>query len=148
MAQVLWNGQRKTLPGRFFHSETDVTVPWRFIYIRHRTRLGTGKEMEIDVEAAAATEHWVCESKWWHGRKVGRAEVESLVRKAEAVREAEGEGLDTLRVWFSACDGFTEEAEGLMKEKGLFWSTREDLDGLLNTVGLRQLPDLTHEKEV
>ncbi len=148
MAQVLWNGQRKTLPGRFFHSEKDVTLPWRFIYIKHRTRLGAGKDMEIDVEAAAAKEHWVCESKWWHGKKVGRAEVESLVRKAEAVREAEGEGLETLKVWFSACDGFTDEAEGLMKEKGILWSTRADFDGLLNSVGLRQLPNLADEKEV
>ncbi len=148
MAQVLWNGQRKTLPGRFFHSEKDVTLPWRFIYIKHRTRLGAGKDMEIDVEAAAAKEHWVCESKWWHGKKVGRAEVESLVRKAEAVREAEGEGLETLKVWFSACDGFTDEAEGLMKEKGILWSTMADFDGLLNSVGLRQLPNLADEKEV
>jgi hypothetical protein len=148
MAQVLWNGQRKTLPGRFFHCEKDVTLPWRFIYIKHRTRLGAGKDMEIDVEAAAAKEHWVCESKWWHGKKVGRAEVESLVREAEAVREAEGEGLETLKVWFSACDGFTDEAEGLMKEKGILWSTRADLDGLLNSVGLRQLPNLADEKEV
>ena len=147
MAQVLWNGQRKTLAGRLFHSNEDITLPWRFIYIRHRTRLGAAKEMEIDVEAAAAKEHWICESKWWNDRKVGYAEVESLLRKAELLREAEGEGLETMRVWFFAHDGFTKKAEGLMKEKGVLWSVREDLDELLKSVGLRQLPDLAGEKE-
>jgi hypothetical protein len=142
MAQVLWNGQRKTLPGRFFHSSEDITLPWRFIYIRHRTRLGAAKEMEIDVEAAAAKEHWICESKWWHGRKTGHIEVESLLRKAEALREAEGEGLETMRVWFFAHDGFTNKAEELMKENGVLWSVRDDLDKLLKFVGLRQLPDI------
>jgi hypothetical protein len=142
MAQVLWNGQRKTLAGRLFHSNEDVTLPWRFIYIRHRTRLGAAKDMEIDVEAAAAKEHWICESKWWHGRKVGHADVESLLRKAEVLREAEGEGLETMRVWFFAHDGFTKEAEALMREKGVLWSTRQDLDNLLMFVGLRQLPNI------
>jgi len=147
MAQVLWNGQRKTLAGRLFHSNEDVTLPWRFIYIRHRTRLGAAKEMEIDVEAAAAKEHWICESKWWHGRKVGHADVESLLRKAEVLREAEGEGLETMRVWFFAHDGFTKEAEALMREKGVLWSTRQDLDNLLKFVGLRQLPNIAGEQE-
>ena len=142
MAQVLWNGQRKTLAGRLFHSNEDVTLPWRFIYIRHRTRLGAAKEMEINVEAAAAKEHWICESKWWHGRKVGHADVESLLRKAEVLREAEGEGLETMRVWFFAHDGFTKEAEALMLENGVLWSTRQDLNNLLKFVGLRQLPNI------
>jgi hypothetical protein len=97
--------------------------------------------MEIDVEAAAAKEHWICESKWWHGRKTGHLEVESLLRKAAALREAEGEGLETMRVWFFAHDGFTKEAEALMFEKGVLWSVRDDLNGLLQLVGLRQLPD-------
>ena len=148
MAQVLWNGQRKTLAGRFFHSNEDITLPWRFIYIRHRTRLGAAKEMEIDVEAAAAKEHWICESKWWHDRKVGHAEVESLLRKAEVLREAEGEGLETMRVWFFAHDGFTEKAEDIMKKKDVLWSVRDDLDGLLESVGLRRLPDIVNKKEV
>ncbi|MDL1963837.1 MAG: hypothetical protein LWW98_05775 [Deltaproteobacteria bacterium] len=145
MAQVLWNGQRKTLAGRFFHSNEDITLPWRFIYIKHRTRLGAAKEMEINVEAAAAKEHWICESKWWNGRKVGHVEVESLLRKAELLREAEGEGLETMMVWFFAHDGFTNKAEDLMKEKGVLWSVRKDLDNLLKIVSLRQLPDLAGE---
>jgi hypothetical protein len=78
---------------------------------------------------------------------VGRVEVESFLRKGELVREAEGEGLQVLRLWFFAHDGFTEEAEALMLEKGMFWSTRKNLDNLLKSVGLRQLPDLAKEKQ-
>ena len=146
MAQVLWSGQRKKLPGGLFHTEKDVQLPWQFFYIRHRVRLGAAAEMEVDLYAAAGAEVWIGESKWWRGRKVGRAEVEAFLRKAELVREVEGEDLQTLRVWFFAHDGFTEEAEALMREKGIFWSIRKDLDGLLKDVGLRQLPDISYEK--
>ncbi len=34
-----------------------------------------------------------------------------------------------------------------MREKGVLWSTRQDLDNLLKSVGLRQLPDLPDAKE-
>lgn len=58
------------------------------------------------------------------------------------MREVEGEDLQTLRVWFFA---LTEEADTLMREKGMFWSMRERLDGLLKHVGLRQLSELANE---
>ena len=87
-------------------------------------------------------ERWVCESKWWQERKVGQTEIQSLIRKGEAVKEEAGKGLQILRLWFLGHNGFTKEAEYLMKEKGMFWSTRDDLNGLLQLVGLRQLPDI------
>jgi hypothetical protein len=142
MAQVLWNGQDKTLPGRWFHSAEDVTLPWRFVYIWHRTRLGAGAGMELDLEAAAGIEQWIGESKWRRERKADRAEVETLLRKAERVREKAGPLLRILRIWFFSYAGFTAEAEALMQEHGIFWSTREDLDALLTHVGLRRLPAL------
>jgi hypothetical protein len=142
MAQVLWNGQNRTLPGRWFHSADDVTIPWRFIYVWHRTRLGAGAGMELDLEAAAAEEHWIGESKWQAGRKMGRGEVETLLHKAERVREREGPLLPRLRIWFFAHDGFTADAEALLREHGVLWSMREDLDSLLTHVGLRRLPEL------
>ena len=148
MAQVLWNGQRKRLPGRLFHAEGDIVIPWQFFYIWHRVRLGAGADKEVDVYAAAGAEVWIGESKWWRDRKVGRIEVEAFLHKANLVREAEGEGLKVLRLWFFANDGFTEEAEALMGESGVFWSLREDLDGLLRQVGLRQLPGLAEKTEV
>ena len=142
MAQILWSGQDKTLPGKFFHSKEDITLPWHFSYVKLRSRPGGGKGMEIDVEGGAGKERWICESKWWTGRKPGQAEVESLVQKGSVVKEEVGEGLRILRLWFFAHDGFTEDAEALMREKAVFWSTREDLDGLLKCLGLRELPEL------
>ena len=68
--------------------------------------------------------------------------MQTFLRKGELVREAEGEGLQMLRLWFVAHDGFTEKAKALMREKGMLWSTRQDLDNLLKSVGLRQLPNL------
>ena len=142
MAQMLWNGQDRTLPGRWFHSAEDVVIPWRFIYIWHRTRLGAGAGMELDIEAAAGEAHWIGESKWRRERKADRAEVETLLRKAERVREKEGPLLPALRVWFFSYAGFTAEAEALMQEHGIFWSTADDLNALLIHVGLRRLPEL------
>jgi hypothetical protein len=147
MAQVLWNGQRKKLPGELFHAKGDIELPWQFFYVWHRVRLGAGAEKEIDIYAAAGAEVWIGESKWWQRRKVGRVEVETFLRKGEVVREAEGKDLQVLRLWFFAHDGFTEEAEALMKEKDMLWSVREDLDGLLEHVGLRCLPILADKKK-
>ena len=146
IAQILWSGQNRTLPGKFFHSKEDISIPWHFSYVRLRSRLGGGKGMEIDVEGGAGKECWICESKWWSGRKVGRTEVESLLSKGKAVKEEVGEGLRILRLWFFAHNGFTQEAEALMHEKGVLWSIRKDLDGLLECLGLRKLPELADEK--
>jgi hypothetical protein len=148
IAQILWTGQNKTLPGKFFHSKKDITLPWHFSYVKLRSRLGGGKGMEIDVEGGAGKERWICESKWWIGRKVGRAEVESLMRKGNIVKEEVGEGLQILRLWFFAHDGFTEDAKALMREKGVLWSVREDLNGLLESVGLRCLPNIVNKKRI
>ncbi len=90
MAQILWSAQRKTLPGRFFHSKQDITIPWHFSYVKLRTRLGTGEDVEIDVEGGAGKERWICESKWWLGKKAGRPEIESLIKKGKAVKEKTG----------------------------------------------------------
>jgi len=49
---------------------------------------------------------------------------------------------DLVRVWIFGNDGFTLEAEKFMSAKAVFWSTREDLDGLLEYVNLRRLPPI------
>jgi len=146
IAQILWTGQNKTLSGKFFHSKEDITLPWHFSYVKQRSRLGGGRGMEIDVEGGAGKERWICESKWWIGRKVGRAEVESLMRKGNIIKQEVGEGLQILRLWFFAHDGFTEDAKALMLKNGVLWSVREDLNGLLECLGLRGLPELVDEQ--
>jgi hypothetical protein len=142
MAQILWNSQNKVLPGKFFHSPEDIEIPWHFNYIWHRTRLGAGKNRELDIEAAAFSEMWIGESKWRKGKKAGARDVNALLEKADLIREREGKRLKLLRVWFFSHDGFTKEAETLMKKKGLLWSDREDLNGLLAVAGLKNLPEI------
>ena len=138
MTQVLWNGQRKTLPGLLFHANEDVTLP-DFNYIHQRVKDGS---MEVDVKAAAGRECWLCESKYRQDRKATLDEVERLWRQAEIHRAEQGQGIRTLRVWFFSLAGFTDEAVSFMHEKGIFWSILSDLNELLALLGLRTLPEL------
>ncbi len=142
MIQTLWNGQGKTLPGRCFHSDVDIVFPDRFTYIDQRRRSGAGQRMEVDIYGAAGSELWMAESKWWSGNKVGRDVVENLLEKAKFVKEREGEDLRTIRLWIFANDGVTTPAKELMRQKGVLWSTRTELNELLDAVNLRKLPEL------
>jgi AAA+ ATPase superfamily predicted ATPase len=142
MAQILWNCQNRTLAGKWFHSDTDIIIPWHFNYIWHRTRLGAGKDMELDIEAAAGSEIWIGESKWWKDRKAGIHDVEILMNKGDLFRRKEGPGLKTLRIWFFSYSGFTEEAEEFIKENGILWSSKKELNDMLNYAGLRRLPEI------
>ncbi len=139
MAQILLNARRKTLPGRYFNQERDIAVP-DFVYVALREQLGAGANTEIDVHGAAGIEQWVAESKWLHDRKVGVSEIQKLLDKA--VRVKNNLDADFVRVWFFGHDGFTKEAIALMLEEEVLWSTRAELDGLLEYVNLRRLPML------
>jgi len=145
MIQILWNTQRQTLPGQYFHSTQDIQIPDRFFYIHQRNRISAGKGIEIDIYAGAGDEVWIAESKWWIGRKVGLKTVEDLLTQAERVREREGPDLQSLRVWLFAHDGVIEKAETLMRQHNILWSTRSDLDALLTLAKLRTLPKLEEQ---
>jgi len=140
MSQILWNTQRKKLPGRFFHSTEDIQMPHAFIYIVHRHRLRSGKGQEIDVLGAAWGEQWVCQSKWVQGKKMGLDVLTALWEQGEAVRVEKDP--DVVRLWLFAQDGLTREAEVYAMEKGILWSSRLEMDELLDYVGLRRLPEL------
>ena len=145
IGQVLWNAQRKTLPGRFFNQPEDIQMPPMFFYIEHRHRLGSGKGKEIDVLGAAGGEEWICQSKWTEGRKAGVAVVRALHAQGELVQE-EREPI-RLRLWLFSHDGLTDAAKAFADQHGIFWSDRADLDALLEYVGLRKLPDLSRTSE-
>ena len=139
MAQILHNAQNQQIPGHYFHQDSDIEVP-SFSYVRLRERLGAGTETEIDLHAAAGIEQWVGESKWRSQRKASPSEVHQLLTKAEVVkldRDAE-----IMRLWFFSYEGFSQAAIDLMLEHGIFWSTGEDLNGLLDYFKLRRLPVL------
>ncbi len=140
MIQALWNGQRKILPGKYFHHPEDIQAPDRFTYIEHRGRLGAGAGMEIDIYAAAGIEAWIAESKWHEGRKAGIKIVKHLLEQAEQIKEKKE--LETLRIWLFAYAGVTGKAEALMREHNILWSTKADLNALLTFVKLRELPEL------
>ncbi|MDM8516023.1 hypothetical protein QUF76_07480 [Desulfobacterales bacterium HSG16] len=115
MSQVLWNTQRKILPGRFFNHTKDVKMPDMFVYIEHRHRIGSGKDKEIDVLGAAGGEEWICQSKWLSERKVGMnvlkmfyAQGELMKRERDPIR---------LRMWLFANAGLT------VRLKFLHWRT-------------------------
>ncbi|MCP4170764.1 MAG: hypothetical protein GY758_08345, partial [Fuerstiella sp.] len=147
LSQILWNGQRKTFPGKYFHSDRDVTLPNRFYDIRHRLRLDASSESEVDVYASTGTEIWLCESKWWETRKVGDEIVTGFMELAEKLKDFEGREYFekdrplTLRLWLFAHSGVTPEAEALLRKNGIYWSSRADIDWLIRKTGLRRLPD-------
>ncbi|RKZ75794.1 MAG: hypothetical protein DRQ57_06165 [Gammaproteobacteria bacterium] len=137
MVQILFNAQRKKLQGHFFHQKSEVEIH-RFTYIHQRERIAPGADSEIDIHGGAGVEQWVAESKWYQDRKIGIAEIQKLVDKGEWVRQ--DIGADVARAWYFSYDGFTPEAQDFMEEQSVLWSTREDLDGLLDYVKLRRLP--------
>jgi hypothetical protein len=139
MAQILHNAQRQTLPGHYFHQDEDIKVP-RFHYVRLRERLGSGTGVEIDVHAGAGGEQWVAESKWQQNHKASITEIRKLLDKAEIVKQDREAKL--MRIWFFSYDGFAPKVLDFMSEHGVLWSTKEDLDGLLDYVKLRRLPKL------
>jgi len=141
MSQVLWSGQNKTLVGRLFHCPVEIKMPWRFIFINYRARLGSGEGQEIDVLAAASdSEVWVCQSKWQVNSKVGVNVLEMLLAQGEVVKQVMTPF--TLRLWLFAYSGLTAEAEQMATERGILWSTLAELNELLVQLGLRQLPQL------
>jgi DNA-binding transcriptional MerR regulator len=140
MAQILFNAQEQSLPGTYFHVAEAVNIPG-FNYIRLRERLGPGAQTEIDLHGAAGIEQWVAESKWRPQRKASPKEIQELLDKAEVVKKDRKATI--MRLWFFSYHGFTQKALDLMSEQGILWSTQEDLDGLLDYVKLRRLPELS-----
>ncbi len=140
MAQILLNGQNQTLPGACFHSLEDVDIPWRFSYIRHRIRLSSGKGREIDLLGAAGGEVWVGQSKWVERDPIGVSVLEDLVSQTEAVQTDMNSRL--IRMWLFAYKGLTKDAKAYAQEHGVLWSSLQEFNDLLHSLGLRSLPTL------
>ncbi|MDM8525273.1 hypothetical protein QUF80_18025 [Desulfococcaceae bacterium HSG8] len=144
LSQILWNGQGKTFPGRYFHSKADVTLPDRFYDMIHRLRLGASEKSEADIYASARDETWICESKWWETKKVGVNVVNDLIRLSEKVTEFEKKEYEAgnpvpVRCWLFAHNGVTGPAEKMLRKHDIFWSDRSDLDALIRETALTRL---------
>lgn len=76
-------------------------------------------------------------------RRMGKTEIFKL----EKLKDFEGreyfERERPLRVylWLFAYSGVTAEAERLLRKHQVYWSTRADLEVLIQKLGLRRLPD-------
>ncbi|MDM8552156.1 hypothetical protein QUF72_18875 [Desulfobacterales bacterium HSG2] len=140
MSQVLLSAQDRILSGKFFHSESDIQMPWLFHYVRHRVQLGSENDPDIDVLGAAGSEKWVCQSKWVTGRKIGIKTLEELVSQADTVRRDMNPRV--IRMWIFAHEGLTKEGLAYAEKHGILWSSRKEFDELLVHLGLRPLPEL------
>ncbi len=140
MSQVLLSGTRKTFPGRVFHVDEDITMPWRFSYVHHRVRLGSGEGKEIDLYGAAGAEVWICQSKWWTQEPVGLKELQAFLAQGAQVQAERTPR--TLRLWLFAYSGLAGNAEQYARQQGILWSTKTELNELLRILGLRELPKL------
>ena len=140
MSQVLLSGQRKTFPGKCFHSSDDITMPWPFVFVEHRMRLGSGQGREIDLIASAGSEVWVCQSKWVIETKIGPEVLETLISQAETVKEHLNPV--TIRMWLFAYNGLTNPAISFAESHEILWSSCQELNDLLHELGLRSLPEL------
>ncbi len=140
MSQALLNSQNMTLPGAVFNMARDIQMPDRLIYVANCMRLGSGKGREIDVYGAAASEKWICQSKWLKKDKAGVGVLRELMAQADAVKREKAPRI--LRMWLFANNGLTAPARKMAEKNGILWSSRKELDKLLVHLGLRALPDL------
>ena len=140
MSQVLLASQKLQLSGDFFNADTEITMPV-FSYVRHRVRLSSGYNREIDLLGAGFKETWVCQSKWLETSKVGIGVLKNLMAQAQAVHD-DIKPL-SIKKWIFAHNGLTHDAETFAKNNHIYWSDRRDLDSLLKKLNLRALYSLT-----
>jgi len=140
MIQVLWNNQKKSIDGKYFNSPESVKIP-NFIYIDQRYRLGSGKGKEIDIFGSAGRDFWIAESKW-HKTPVDEKVIENLIRQGKLVREKMGKNVRSITLWLFASNGVTEHAKKRLEDNSVLWSTKTELNALLENSGLRRLPEI------
>ena len=136
MSQILLASQTMILPGKFFHSMSDINIP-DFSYVRHRVRLSSGENMEIDLIGAAGPETWICQSKWLERKKVDVRILKDLLLQVESVNNNMPDTY--FKKWIFAYSGLTKPAETFARENEILWSSKSELDELLKFLNLRAL---------
>lgn len=64
------------------------------------------------------------------------------MKQADIIKKHMGDDLEIFRLWLFAHDGVTDEAEKLLQTHQILYSTRSELDALLEFLNLRKLPVL------
>jgi len=126
--------------GHYFNYPESITIPG-FIYIDQRYRLGSGKGKEIDIFASAGRDFWIAESKWQKD-PVDEKVVLNLISQKALVKEKMGKNLRNITLWLFASSGVTENAKKLLEDHTILWSTKAELNALLDESGLRKLPEI------
>jgi len=86
-------------------------------------------------------EIWLAENKC-QKQLIGEDIIKKMLKQSETVMDQEGDEIKTIHLWLFAYSGITQGAEKLIKQHNILWSSKKDLNQLLEYVNLRRLPDL------
>ncbi|MDI6793272.1 MAG: ATP-binding protein [bacterium] len=126
--------------GSYFNTDNKVLLP-RFNWTKgKRLSLPGFREVQIDIIGKKELLAWLVESKYWIGKKVSLGEVKEFEEKCKIAGQALE--IEEAVCWFFSKEGFTQEAEEYMKEKGILYSDHDGLNRLLTEFGIRRLPDM------
>ena len=68
--------------------------------------------------------------------------IENLIRQGVLVREKMGKNVRSVTLWIFASTGVTENAKKQLEDNSVLWSTKAELNALLEDSGLRRLPEI------
>ncbi len=101
----------------------------------------SGEGQELDLVGGAGPDAWICQSRWVVGKKQGVKVLKVLLAQRDLFVEHFAPRRP-VTLWLFAYKGLINEAQTFAKRHGILWSTREQLDELLELLGLRPLPNL------
>ena len=141
IAQFLWNSRGQTFSGQLFNSNENVKISDYFFYIDQRVRHSAGKNVEVDIYAAADNEIWLIESKYWK-KPVGINIVKNLLEQSIKLKQKQKQDSRKIKLWLFSNEGLTKPAKKMCEENNILWSSRDDLNALLDKSNLRSLPEV------
>jgi hypothetical protein len=122
---------------RYFGISGEVVLP-KFMWVdSRRVKTPSTPEYQIDVVGMVMPEMWVVEVKYTE-RPVGG----EVIRRVEEAARVAAEDLHAGRVvvWVISKWGFTRQAAAMMRRKGYYASTFEQVGDIFEQFGLRPIP--------
>jgi len=114
-----------------------VKLP-RFMWIDSRTvSAPSSREYQIDISGSRPPYLWLVEVKHTQ-KRIGLQGVQRFEEACEvAAQVMTGE---TVTRWYVSATGFTKQAETYLKKNGFLYSDKDQINALLRSFGLRELP--------